>query len=220
MPAYSEITKVNADIKILEDHINELKANFSSSPFDIKNKQWVKLKLIHMVAMDQYTRSFIKIPLKNKYNKTEEKYFWSQFGKRLQEVDKANTMDLKALLKVHGWFKVSAFGKQADHNAWLLVQHADHDLEFQKNILEQLESLLKTKDTNPANYAYLYDRVAVSPQQKNKLKQRYGTQGQCRGEGLWEPHPIEDIDNLDQRRESVGLETMQDYKNKFKDICL
>ena len=62
--------------------------------------------------------------------------------------------------------------------------------------------------------------MAVSPQQKNKLKQRYGTQGQCRGKGLWEPHPIEDIDNLDQRRESVGLETMQDYKNKFKDICL
>jgi hypothetical protein len=51
------------------------------------------------------------------------------------------------------------------------------------------------------------------------MPQRYGTQGQCVGAGQWEPLPIEDEKNVDKRRKEVGLPTMAEYKQNFKEIC-
>jgi len=125
--------------------------------------------------------------------------------------DRANTDWLKADLAAHGWPKISAYGAEADHDAWLLVQHADHDVAFQKSVLAILEALLPAKETVPQSYAYLYDRVAVA----ENRPQRYGTQGRCTGPGQWEPWPSEDQDNLDKRRAEVGLNSEAEYKAFF-----
>lgn len=83
-----------------------------------------------------------------------------------------------------------------------------------------LSKLYKSKETNPANYAYLWDRVASSFNDITKRKpQRYGTQGQCVGPGKWEPLPMEDEKNINKRRKEVGLPTREEYKKNFKDIC-
>ena len=68
--------------------------------------------------------------------------------KKMVKVDQENTEALKRLLVVYGWITISKFGKQADHEAWMLVQHADHDIPFQKKILSNLEDLYQQDETN------------------------------------------------------------------------
>lgn len=108
------------------------------------------------------------------------------------------------------WPLISLYGQQMDSDAWLLVQHADRNLEFQKYVLATLEKLLLSKDTSTRNYAYLFDRVAVA----EKRPQQYGTQGHCSKNQAWEPFEIEDIANLDSRRASMGLEPQSKYQAK------
>lgn len=42
---------------------------------------------------------------------------------------------MKKIVKKHGWPGISLVGKKASVGAWLLAQHADRDLRFQKNVL-------------------------------------------------------------------------------------
>ena len=101
-----------------------------------------------------------------------------------------------------------------------MTQHADHDVTFQKEILEILVDLWPQKETKPSNYAYLFDRVAASWQDPAKrVPQRYGTQGMCVGKGLWKPIPIEDSNKVDERRAELGLPPLKEYIKGFKDIC-
>jgi hypothetical protein len=125
--------------------------------------------------------------------------------------DRSNTNWLKADVKANGWPRLSREGPQMANDAWLLIQHADHDVAFQKEILPLLEALLPSKEVVPHAYALLYDRVATA----EKRLQRYGTQGRCVGEATWEPLPVEDPDHLDERRAKVGLGPEADYKKLF-----
>jgi len=47
----------------------------------------------------------------------------------------ANAAWLKSDLRDHGWYRISIYGADADRAAWLIVQHARHDLAFQKEVL-------------------------------------------------------------------------------------
>ena len=180
----------------------------------------VQKRLAQMVELDQYARKFDGTTARGSFNAAEDQYFSSQMGQRWNAIDTANTNEIKALIKRHGWFKISAFGGEADGNAWLLVQHADLDPDFQKEVLMLLEPLVAQGETNKQNFAFLHDRVNLSASDPSKQRpQRYGTQGHCIGKGQWEPHPVEDPKNLEARRANVGLSTMAEYVKLFKDIC-
>jgi hypothetical protein len=129
-------------------------------------------------------------------------------------IDQDNTAWLKAALARRGWPLISRDGKDADNQAWLLVQHADMDPAWQAQVLAQLTDLAPKGETNVKNYAYLFDRVAM----KHGGPQRYGTQGHCVGAGKWSPFDDEPGD-LDARRATVGLPSEADYIAVFKTIC-
>lgn len=216
----SAFPKVDADLKNYDDHIAEMNATFAHVPAEPSSKEWVKAKLQHMFDVDQYMRKYMMISYDHRYSDEEKAEFFKEFANRFQAIDRANTADLKALLKIHHWFTISEFGEVADNNAWLLVQHADLDPDFQREVLRILEPLVATGETRPSNFAYLFDRVAASWSDLSKqVPQRYGTQGMCKGPGVWEPIPLEDPENLDRRRASVGLGPEAEYIAQFKDIC-
>jgi hypothetical protein len=217
-----EFARVAADLKIYDERVAVREAEFSKLQADLHDRTWVKAKLQHMADVDQYMRKYASTPSTNAYTEAERLEFDSRFmASRWAKVDAQNTEDLKALLVIHKWFNISVFGPEADNNAWLLVQHADLDPSFQKRILAILEPLVARQETNPRNFAYLFDRVASSFQNPEKrTAQRYGTQGRCIGKGQWEPFEVEDPANLDKRRASVGLSPEEEYKKLFKDLCL
>ena len=162
------------------------------------NTDDIKRKLAEMVYIDQSLRMQVD------FSKQDESLL-----EKIQKVDRENTSTLKEILNTHYWITISEFGKEADQHAWLLVQHADHDIKFQEEILARLEKLYPTK-TAAAHFAHLYDRVAKN----NKRPQRYGTQ--LAGDGTCIPHAIEDPDDVDARRKSVGLPPLQEYLNQME----
>jgi hypothetical protein len=212
---------VTEDIKAYDETIKTMNQSFDRLPENPKNKKWVKKKLKHMFDVDQYMRNYWNDqPFKQKYSEDEKAEFQKFFLSRFQAMDARNTNELKRLLKIYPWFKISEFGKVTDKQAWILVQHADMDPEFQKSVLAILTKLVPLRETDLSNYAYLVDRVASSFGDPSQAKpQKYGTQGVCRGVGQWEPHPVEDPENLDKRRKEMGLGTESEYKKMFKDIC-
>lgn len=200
--------------------VQKMKDDFSLKPQEPHDIQWVTLKIQHMVDMDQFSRRYLKTLLESNFSVEETKDFQNLLWSKISAIDLQDTEDLKELLKIYPWFKISIFGVKTDSQAWLLVQHADHDPEFQKSILKVLESMYPYKETSSINYAYLFDRVASSFKDPSKrMLQRYGTQGYCTGKGTWRPFPSEDEVHLDERRASVGLGTEAEYIEMFKDIC-
>tara|TARA_B110001454_G_C12723230_1_gene435990 strand:- start:24710 stop:25462 length:753 start_codon:yes stop_codon:yes gene_type:complete len=212
--------RVERDLTTYDKNILKMKSDFLLQPQEPTNKTWVKNKIDNMVKIDQYMRKFWDTPLNSSYTPDEKNEFHKQFSLKSATVDSENTADLKELLKIYTWFKISEFGANTESQAWLLVQHADQDHEFQENVLKILEKLWPLNETKPSNYAYLYDRVASSFGDPNKRKlQRYGTQGRCVGPGQWEPLPIENPEKVDELRKSVGLSTLAEYKMVFKNLC-
>lgn len=216
----TDFDRVDSDLKVYDNRIQSMQSEFSQKKPDPSDKEWVKSKLSFMVEIDQYTRSMWTFPSKNDYSKEETEYFGKQFLPRNEALDRQNTSDIKDLLKIYHWFTVTEFGERADSQAWLIVQHADLDVNFQKDILNILTELWPKNETSPKNYAYLFDRVAASWGDTSKRTlQRYGTQGQCLGPKQWEPLPMEDPEHINQRRSSVGLNTLDEYKLVVRELC-
>jgi hypothetical protein len=169
------------------------------------------LRLRQMKVEDQLTReALMGLP-------TPE---WTgPVGKRIGDImaanDRANTAELKGLLTQHGWPRRDALGEEADDAAWLIVQHADQDLPFQKRVLALLDAARKDGGTKPEHYAYLYDRVASS----EKRPQLYGTQGRCLRAGVWEPNPIANPAELDERRREMGMARHASYVESTGKRC-
>jgi hypothetical protein len=118
-------------------------------------------------------------------------------------VDERNTGRMRAVVSEIGWPTVSKVGAQAEHMAWLLVQHAEHA--FQKDCLA-LMAHEPADEVCPRHLAYLEDRILV----REGRPQRYGTQLEKDANG-WKPVPTDDPEGLDARRQSVGLEPISEY---------
>ncbi len=153
--------KMDKPIKVLKDYDTEIArriSEFEKTPANPKDKAWVALKMAHMFDIDQYMRNLVMKVSEQGFDDHENEFFQKAYLRRFFMMDWQNTQDLKQLLKIHGWFKISVWGKQLDKQACLLVQHADNEPEFQKEVLKTLSALYKIKETDPSNYAYLYDR--------------------------------------------------------------
>jgi hypothetical protein len=133
--------------------------------------------------------------------------------KRVEEIDTKNTKRMKEIIAKVGWPGKSLVGEVGAHNAWLLVQHADRDREFQKECLPLLEKAVKQKEASGKDLAYLTDRLLVA----DKKKQLYGTQFTMK-DGEWVPSPIEDEANVDKRRKELGMETIAEYTKVLREL--
>lgn len=129
--------------------------------------------------------------------------------------DKASQRWLKQWLAQRGWPRISVEGERAAHAAWLVAQHADHDVALQKTVLAAMEPLLASKDVDATDYAYLYDRVAVN----EGRPQRYASQGRCVGAGQWRPLPMEDEANVQARRDAIDLGSLEEYIAMMNPLC-
>jgi hypothetical protein len=133
--------------------------------------------------------------------------------KKMQEIDARNTAWMKGVVDKHGWPGKSLVGTDAAQKAWLLVQHADKDPEFQKRCLKLLAEAVKKGEAGAEHLAYLTDRVRVA----DKAKQVYGTQFH-EVDGKMQPYPIEDEANVDKRRKEVGLPPLAEYRKMIEEL--
>lgn len=124
-------------------------------------------------------------------------------------LDEKNTEVMKSIVAEIGWPTITSVGAEVSQKAWLLVQHADHDVEFQKMCLSLMKS--EGSDVDPQLIAYLEDRVRVN----EGRPQLYGTQFYTRDDGKYLPRPIEEPEHVDERRKLVGLDSLEEYRQRL-----
>ncbi|HSJ51878.1 MAG TPA: DUF6624 domain-containing protein [Actinomycetota bacterium] len=118
-------------------------------------------------------------------------------------------------MEEHGWPSFELVGEDGATAAWLIAQHADHDVEFQQEMLALMREALAAGQADPTEVAYLEDRVAVN----TGRPQLYGTQIRCRDGRPRPATPIADRARVDERRETVGLGPLADYFAEFVVAC-
>src|SRR4051794_39708139 len=124
-------------------------------------------------------------------------------NQRMTDVDRVNTRRLRAIVGESGWPAASMVGPDGASAAWLLVQHADLDVDFQERCLNLMAPLAAADEASKKDLAYLTDRVLVN----RRRPQRYGTQWD-EVDGDFVLKPTEDPERLDERRGAVGLDTV------------
>jgi len=133
--------------------------------------------------------------------------------KSLIDVDAINQARLKMVIKSYGFPTKSMIGSDGLHAVWLLIQHSDSDLQFQKDMLPCLYDLANKNSNDKSDYAYLDDRVRISSGQK----QLYGTQVQLADKvrNIFVLKPTMDSLNLENRRMLMGLPPIEVYRTIF-----
>ena len=169
-------------------------------------KERLKEDLAKMVEIDQIAAY---IPQRKYKSYTQEQ--WDSFK---DSVFTSNKKRVESIYRKYGFLGFDKIGKDGSNHFWLLVQHSDKYPEFQKEVLSSMEKEVKNANTNPNNYALLYDRVQVNA----GLKQLFGTQVTYEVETTGRAIPkigLVDSANVDKLRKEYGLEPLKDYLNRM-----
>lgn len=185
----------------------------------INNKKLQK-EIVNMLKVDQVIRKkqwkeYKTYTKELKQKKTTERQYKQKIkslSKELFAIDKKHTKRMENIIKQFGWPNKNLVGKQGSRAAWLLIQHADHDVAFQKKCLSLLKEAVNKGEAEKKNLAYLTDRVLVH---ENK-KQIYGTQFQRNKKGIFVPFPIARLQELAKRRKAMDLEPFSVYIKKIE----
>lgn len=192
-------------------NFKELEETFKGSYKNILNKDIAEM--IDMVSNDpnsEIVKALEKMAeVDQKMRKKAERNgdYWDE------SVDTENTGRLKEVITQIGWPSISKVGQEASYNAWLLAQHADKDIEFQKYCLELIQALPEG-EVSKHDIAYLTDRI----RRNQDLPQIYGTQFvKDQATGKYVPAPIEDPDQVEKRRKETGLDTLEENTKRINE---
>jgi Family of unknown function (DUF6624) len=130
----------------------------------------------------------------------------------IHAIDRAQSDRLKEIVDYVGWPTRAMVGLKATQAAYMVIQHAGHDIEFQNRSLAMMVDLVEEGEL-PASYvALLTDRIRMFQDQP----QLFGTQmAMARDEfGAMVPTPtvpIEDPEHLDERRALMGMPPFSEF---------
>lgn len=126
--------------------------------------------------------------------------------KIILEKDSINLIKIKKILDERGWLGADVIGNKGNTTLFLVIQHSN--LETQKKYLPMMREAVNKGNAIASHLALLEDRVELGMGNK----QIYGSQiGQDQETGEYYVSPLIDPDNVDKRREEVGLDPIQDY---------
>ncbi|WP_298903802.1 DUF6624 domain-containing protein [uncultured Psychroserpens sp.] len=118
---------------------------------------------------------------------------------------------LKQIFDKNGFVGFDLAGKEGSQNFWLMVQHSDHNSDFQKEILEKMKIEVENDNASPSNYAFLVDRVSIN----TGKEQVYGTQFTYNELGQAYPKNMSDTIGINKRRKIVGLKPIIERMNEM-----
>lgn len=122
---------------------------------------------------------------------------------------------IEEIFNTYGFAGYDLVGEEGSQDFWLVVQHSDHNPEFQKEILEKMKIEVDNENADAKSYALLVDRVKLNTGQK----QVYGTQVDYNFKFAQAyPKKLADSINVNQRRKSVGLEPLEVYLNSMSEM--
>ncbi len=164
-------------------------------------------KKLELIAVEDQTLRLILPEIGKKFGNgsDEENFIWSL-------INKQDIICLNSTLKIlnqYGWLGKSRVGDKANQALWLVIQHAE--FEQQEKYLPLLKKSVKNGESEGWHQAFLEDRILMY----KKMNQIYGSQA------IWDKsiskmkiYPIEDLENVNKRREEIGLEPIEEYAKK------
>jgi hypothetical protein len=159
-------------------------------------------ELLRMAEEDRKTREELL------YSGQLPKNNYSPVMKRVHEKNNAR---IKEVIKQFGWTGKNLVGEDGCDAAWIIVQHAVLEPDFQRCCVPLLETAVAAEEVPRWQLAYLKDKVL----KMNGEPQLYGMQYVVGENGKSVPYKIHDEANVDARRREAGLPTMEENTKRI-----
>lgn len=188
--------KENKQKTLTEPKKSEL---IKSEPIDsiLKNE-------LELIAVEDQTLRLILPDVTKRFGSAsdEEKYIWSLIHRQ----DSICLSKMTKILNEQGWLGKSRVGNKANQAIWLVIQHAE--LEIQEEYLPLLKKSVEIGESEGWHLAFLEDRILM----RKGESQIYGTQATWdKTTSKMKIYPIEDVKNVNKRRELIGLESIEEF---------
>jgi hypothetical protein len=123
--------------------------------------------------------------------------------------DKQNQKIVLSMIKKCGFPTPPLVDRSDLETIFLVIQHGPKSMraEYYKYFLE----LCNKKEFNKSMLVLMEDRMLMDIGEK----QKYGTQVTNLGSNGWELYPVDNIDSVNKRRKTIGLEPVEQYINSF-----
>jgi len=191
-PAFDQIKSSSGWQKIIK------KAYASNALIEPSLDNALRADLEELYLLDQQTRDMSLInSLIAKHGFPSDSV--SDYLKKMNFQDKKNLRKFKELVPIGSIPGISKVGIKANMTAWLIIQHSSTSI--QKEYLEALIASAEAGDSNWMHVAGTIDRIMV----EEEGVQLYGTQFGMDKEGNGFVKPIKNPQNVNKRREKVGL---------------
>ncbi len=130
----------------------------------------------------------------------------SEAWKKQTALDNENLAIVENLIKNYGYVGKRLVGTELSDVVFMVIQHAP--LEKQELYLPIMQKAVADRELDRTNLPYMIDRIRMG----NKRPQLYGTQlvWNKKKEKL-ELYPVEDIQNVDERRDRMNLGSLRNY---------
>jgi hypothetical protein len=184
---------------------NLVKANKEKNEAGL-NKSLVAILDTVKIEDQKYRMQIESIEKKYGRQSTEIRSLW----KNINEKDSINLVKVASILDKYGWLGPETIGSEGNNTIFLVIQHAD--IKTQQKYLPMMRDAVKLKKARPDALALLEDRVAL----RTGKKQIYGSQIAISKEGKYYVDVLDDPDNVDERREEVGLGPLSDYVSRWQ----
>lgn len=133
-----------------------------------------------------------------------------ELNEKMKTADMENLKKITEIIDKYGWPGKSLVGSKASQGAFLVIQHAE--LNIQEKYLPLLLESAKKGELDMDNLAILQDRILM----RNGKKQIYGSQVMYDEKTKkYQVYPIEDEQNVDKLREEAGLMPLYLYLKQF-----
>jgi len=126
---------------------------------------------------------------------------FDRYAPEMEQVHLENATRLSRIVEQHGWPGISLVGEEGAQAAWLIAQHAISNPAFQQACLAHIVRAVQENEVPPSYFAFLTDRVLFN----QRKPQQFGTVFDWDEDDEITPWTIEDEENVDERRASVGL---------------
>ncbi|TPD67267.1 DUF6624 domain-containing protein [Flavobacterium microcysteis] len=163
----------------------------------------LQTELLAIYNDDQTIRQHYMTALKEFGNQSKQA---DSIAKIMGHKDSINLIKVKDILDKKGWVGPNKVGAQANMTLFLVIQHSD--LETQQKYLPMMREAVKDKNAQASALALLEDRVALGEGKKQTYGSQVGYDNKTQKNYVL---PLEDPDNVDKRRQEVGLGPIAEY---------
>lgn len=157
----------------------------------------IREELMEIIKLDQEPRSRLMAAWQN--NPTDTLLHRS-IGREIWRNDSINQIRVLEILENYDL----EFGEE-NEVVWAVIQHSN--LELQQKYLPKFIEAAKNRRLKGEFVAVMQDRIAIW----SGKPQIYGSQGGCNEAGVFVPSEIEDPENVNTRRASIGMVPIEEY---------